>query len=168
MYAWWSCLHFVVSLESTFLQWFWKLNDKTFLLNWEQDKKPFPPPRVYACSVAIVLHYFPHHRATPVSLSPVMWYTSLALWLQPNIPHNPTKMSYFSLSPVARKQCRVPFPQLYDSQNKVLSRNLKNMGFIFTSIPSPKATPVSLSSVIGCTSLGLVTPAKYTSQPKIN
>ena len=39
VYTWWSYLHFVVSLQSTFLQWFWKLNDKTFLLYWAEDRK---------------------------------------------------------------------------------------------------------------------------------
>ena len=91
-------------------------------------------------------YYFPHHRATPVSLSPVIGYTSLGLVTPTKYTSQPKKMSFFSHSPMTQKQCKVRFPQLHDPQNKVLSCNLQNMCFISTSTPCPKTTPVSFRS----------------------
>ena len=119
-----------------------------------------PQNKVLSCNLqnmGFISTSTPCPKTTPVSFRSAQWphkilhTLPLALCPQQNIPRNPTKMSVFSLSPMTRKQCYVRFPQLHNSQNKVLPCNFKNMGFISTSTSRPKIIPVSFCSASGLT-----------------
>ena len=84
---------------------------------------------------------FPALKQHPFRSAQWLGTLPLALRPQPNIPHNTTKMSYFSLSPMAQKQCKVHFPQLHDSQNKFsigfVSLSLENLKKYVPRFPRP-------------------------------